>query len=97
MPPRGAVAWRGYVGPIFRSRISTCPRNAAPITSPNPPTPRLGLWRAACRQRLAYPSDWEGVHIGGAVMVTLMLQKPDFKADFDAVKTEIRKGLDLTP
>jgi hypothetical protein len=30
-------------------------------------------------------------------MVTLMLQKPEFKADFDAVKTEIRKGLELTP
>jgi hypothetical protein len=30
-------------------------------------------------------------------MVTLMLQKPEFKADFDAVKTEVRKGLGLAP
>jgi acid phosphatase (class A) len=46
---------------------------------------------------VAYPSDWEGGHIGGAVMVTLMMQKPEFKADFDAVKIEIRKGLGLAP
>jgi hypothetical protein len=30
-------------------------------------------------------------------MVTLMMQKPEFKADFDAVKIEIRKGLGLAP
>jgi hypothetical protein len=30
-------------------------------------------------------------------MVTLMMQKPEFRADFDAVKSEIRKGLGLTP
>jgi acid phosphatase (class A) len=46
---------------------------------------------------VAYPSDWEGGHIGGAVMVTLMMQKPEFRTDFDAVKTEIRKGLGLAP
>ena len=46
---------------------------------------------------VAYPSDWEGGHIGAAVMVTLMMQKPEFRADFDAVKGEIRKGLGLTP
>jgi acid phosphatase (class A) len=46
---------------------------------------------------VAYPSDWEGGHIGAAVMVTLMMQKPEFRADFDAVKSEIRKGLGLTP
>jgi hypothetical protein len=26
-----------------------------------------------------------------------MLQKPEFKADFDAVKVELRKGLGLAP
>jgi acid phosphatase (class A) len=44
---------------------------------------------------VAYPSDWEGGHIGAAVMVTLMMQKPEFRADFDVVKGEIRKGLGL--
>ncbi|HEY6256386.1 MAG TPA: phosphatase PAP2 family protein, partial [Xanthobacteraceae bacterium] len=38
---------------------------------------------------VAYPSDWEGGHIGATVMVTLMLQKPEFKADFEAVKAEV--------
>jgi acid phosphatase (class A) len=46
---------------------------------------------------VAYPSDWEGGHIGAAVMVTLMMQKPEFRSDFDAVKTELRKGLGLAP
>ena len=32
---RSALACAGYFGPIFRSRITTCPRNAAPITSAN--------------------------------------------------------------
>jgi acid phosphatase (class A) len=46
---------------------------------------------------VAYPSDWEGGHIGATVMVTLMLQKPEFKADFEATKAEVRKGLGLAP
>jgi acid phosphatase (class A) len=46
---------------------------------------------------LAYPSDCEGGRIGAAVMVTLMLQKPEFKADFEAVKAEIRRGIGLAP
>jgi acid phosphatase (class A) len=46
---------------------------------------------------VAYPADVEGGHIGAAVMVALMLQKPEFRVDFEAVKTEVRKGLGLTP
>jgi acid phosphatase (class A) len=46
---------------------------------------------------VAYPSDWEGGHIGATVMVTLMLQKPEFRADFEATKAEVRKGLGLAP
>ena len=46
---------------------------------------------------VAYPSDWEGGHIGATVMVTLMLQKPAFKTDFEATKAEVRKGLGLAP
>jgi acid phosphatase (class A) len=46
---------------------------------------------------VAYPSDWEAGHIGATVMVTLMLQKPEFKADFEATKAEVRKGLGLAP
>ena len=32
-------------------------------------------------------------HIGATVMVALMLQKPEFRAHFEAVKAEVRKGL----
>jgi acid phosphatase (class A) len=46
---------------------------------------------------VAYPSDWEAGHIGATVMITLMLQKPEFKADFEATKAEVRKGLGLAP
>ncbi len=46
---------------------------------------------------VAYPSDWEAGHIGATVMITLMLQKPAFKADFEATKAEVRKGLGLAP
>jgi len=45
----------------------------------------------------ASTNHWEAGHIGATVMVTLMLQKPEFKADFEATKTEIRKGLGLAP
>jgi hypothetical protein len=45
---------------------------------------------------VAYPSDWETAHIGATLMVALMMQKPEFRADFQAVKTEIRKDLGLS-
>jgi acid phosphatase (class A) len=46
---------------------------------------------------VAYPTDWETAHIGATLMVALMMQKPEFRADFQAVKTEVRKGLGLAP
>ena len=44
----------------------------------------------------AYPSDAEGGRITAALAVNQMLKNPEFRADFDAVKAEIRKGLGLT-
>jgi len=43
----------------------------------------------------AYPSDWEGGHITATLAVHEMLKNPAFRADFDAVKAEVRKGLGL--
>jgi acid phosphatase (class A) len=43
----------------------------------------------------AYPSDWEGGHIAAELAVNQMLKNPEFRADFDAVKAEIRKGLGM--
>ncbi len=43
----------------------------------------------------AYPSDAEGGRITAALAVNQMLKNPEFRADYDAVKAEIRKGLGL--
>jgi acid phosphatase (class A) len=44
----------------------------------------------------AYPSDWEGGHIAATLAVNQMLKNPEFRADFEAVKAEVRKGLGLS-
>jgi acid phosphatase (class A) len=44
----------------------------------------------------AYPSDWEGGHIAAELAVNQMMKNPEFRADFDAVKAEVRKGLGLS-
>ena len=44
----------------------------------------------------AYPSDFEGGHIAATLAVHEMLKNPAFRADFEAVKAEVRKGLGLT-
>ena len=46
---------------------------------------------------VAYPSDFETAQIGATLMLALMMQKPEFRADFEATKLEIRKGLGLAP
>jgi acid phosphatase (class A) len=43
----------------------------------------------------AYPSDWEGGHIAATLTVNQMMKNQEFRADFDAVKAEVRKGLGL--
>ena len=44
---------------------------------------------------VAYPSDIEGGRAVAMLLVALMLQKPEFRADFDAAKTELRNGINL--
>ena len=64
---------------------------------PLEPRNRRGFLGAATSLRtaagVAYPSDWTG----RTLMVGLMMQKPEFRADFEAIKTEVGKGLGLTP
>lgn len=43
----------------------------------------------------AYPSDAEGGHMAATLAVSQMIKNPEFRADFDAVKAELRKGLGL--
>jgi acid phosphatase (class A) len=91
-------------GPTYPSGHGTFGAEVALLLSMMVPEKRSELFARGWQygeQRIAsgvaYPSDWEGGHIGATVMVTLMLQKPAFRADFDAVKAEVRKGLGLTP
>lgn len=101
-PPANIAA--ASQSPTYPSGHSTFGAEAAFLLSMMVPEKKRELFArgwAYGEQRVAsgvaYPSDWEGGHVGGAVMVTLMMQKPEFKADFDAVKIEVRKGLGLTP
>jgi acid phosphatase (class A) len=91
-------------GPTYPSGHGTFGAEVALVLSMMVPEKRSELFARGWQygeQRIAsgvaYPSDWEGGHIGATVMVTLMLQKPEFKADYEAVKAEVRKGLGLAP
>jgi acid phosphatase (class A) len=100
-PPNIAAASQG---PTYPSGHGTFGAEVALLLSMMVPEKRSELfgrgWQYGEQRILsgvAYPSDWEAGHIGATVMVTLMLQKPEFKADFEAVKAEVRKGLGLAP
>ncbi|HEY4405987.1 MAG TPA: phosphatase PAP2 family protein [Xanthobacteraceae bacterium] len=100
-PPNIAAASQG---PTYPSGHGTFGAEVALLLSMMVPEKRSELFARGWQygeQRIlsgvAYPSDWEGGHIGATVMVTLMLQKPEFKADFEATKAEVRKGLGLAP
>jgi acid phosphatase (class A) len=100
-PPNIAAASKG---PTYPSGHGTFGAEVAILLSMMVPEKRSELFARGWQfgeQRImsgvAYPSDWEAGHIGATVMVTLMLQKPAFKADFEATKAEVRKGLGLTP
>jgi len=100
-PPQIAAASQG---PTYPSGHGTFGAEVALLLSMMVPEKRSELFARGWQygeQRIlsgvAYPSDWEAGHIGATVMVTLMLQKPEFRADFEAVKAEVRKGLGLTP
>src|SRR3984893_3100050 len=90
-------------GPTYPSGHGTFGAEVALLLSMMVPEKRSELFARGWQygeQRIlsgvAYPSDWEASHIGATVMVTLMLQKPEFRADFEAVKAEVGKGLGLT-
>jgi acid phosphatase (class A) len=100
-PPANIAA--ASQGPTYPSGHGTFGAQAAMLLAMMVPEKKAELFArgwAYGEQRIAsgvaYPSDWEGGHIGAAVMVTLMMQKSEFRADFEAVKSEIRKGLGLS-
>jgi acid phosphatase (class A) len=87
-------------GPTYPSGHSTTGAETALILGLMIPEKREALYERGWEYGIhrvtsgaAYPSDWEGAHITAALAVNQMLKNPDFRADFDAVKAEIRKGL----
>jgi acid phosphatase (class A) len=100
-PPNIAAASQG---PTYPSGHGTFGAEVAILLAMMVPERRSELFARGWQygeQRImsgvAYPSDWEAGHIGATVMVTLMLQKSEFKADFEATKAAVRKGLGLAP
>jgi acid phosphatase (class A) len=100
-PPSIAQASQG---PTYPSGHGTFGAEAAILLAMMVPEKRTELfargWQYGTQRMLsgvAYPSDLEAARIGASLMVALMLQKPEFRADFDAVKAEVRKGLGLAP
>jgi acid phosphatase (class A) len=102
VPPANIAA--ASQGPTYPSGHGTFGTQVAVMLSMMVPEKKAALfargWEYA-EQRVAsgvaYPTDMQTGQIGAVLMVALMMQKPEFKADFDAVKTEVRKGLGLEP
>jgi acid phosphatase (class A) len=101
-PPANIAA--ASQGPTYPSGHGTFGAQVAVLLSMMVPEKRAALFARGwdyAEQRVAsgvaYPTDMQTGQIGAVLMVALMLQKPEFKADFDAVRTEVRKGLGLEP
>ena len=90
-------------GPTYPSGHSTTGAEVALILGMMIPEKREALYERGWEFGInritsgaAYPSDFEGGHITATLAVNQMLKNPDFRADFDAVKAELRKGLGLS-
>jgi acid phosphatase (class A) len=86
-------------GATYPSGHSTTSFEVALILGTMLPSKRDALYERAYTYSLhrvtsgaAYPSDAEGGHITATLAVTEMMKKPEFRADFEAVKTELNKG-----
>jgi len=86
-------------GATYPSGHSTTSFEFALVLGTMLPSKRDALYERACNYSLhrvtsgaAYPSDAEGGHIAATLAVYAMMQKPAFKADFDAVKAELAAG-----
>ena len=90
-------------GPTYPSGHSTTGAETAILLSMIIPEKREALYERGWEYGInrvtsgaAYPSDWEGAHITATLAINQMLKNPDFRADFETVKAEIRKGLGLS-
>lgn len=93
---------KGSMGPTYPSGHSTTGAITAILLSQIVPEKRDALyergWEYGTNRVMsgaAYPSDWDAAHMIAELAVFQMMKNPDFRSDFQAVKAEIRKGLDL--
>jgi acid phosphatase (class A) len=90
------------MGPTFPSGHATFGTEVAILLSMAVPEKRTELFARGWQygdnrvmSGVAYPTDTETSRMMAPVILAAMMQKPEFKADFEAVKAEIRKGLNL--
>jgi acid phosphatase (class A) len=90
-------------GPTYPSGHSTSGAEVALILGMMVPEKREALYERGWEYGInritsgaAYPSDFEGGHIAATLAVNQMMKNPEFRADFDAAKAEVRKGLGLS-
>jgi acid phosphatase (class A) len=90
-------------GPTYPSGHSTTGAEVAILLGMMIPEKREALFQRGWEYGInrvtsgaAYPSDFEGAHITATLAINQMMKNPEFRADYDAVKAEVRKGLGLT-
>jgi acid phosphatase (class A) len=90
-------------GPTYPSGHSTTGAEVAILMSMMVPEKREALYERGWEfgvnrvtSGAAYPSDWEGAHITATLAVNQMMKNPEFRADYEMVKAEVRKGLGLS-
>lgn len=90
------------MGPTYPSGHSTTGALSGILLSQMVPEKRDALyargWEYGTNRVMsgaAYPSDWDAAHIIAELAVAQMMKNPDFQADFQQVKAEVRKGLGL--
>jgi acid phosphatase (class A) len=86
-------------GATYPSGHSTTAFEVALILGTMLPSKRDALYERAYTYSIhrvtsgaAYPSDAEGGHITATLAVYEMMKKPEFRADYEAVKAELNKG-----
>jgi len=89
-------------GATYPSGHSTTSFEVALILGTMLPSKRDALYERAYTYSIhrvtsgaAYPSDRWGGYITASLAINQMMKNPEFRADFDAVKTEVRKGLGM--
>ena len=89
-------------GPTYPSGHSTTAAEVALLMGMIVPEKRDALYERSdeyATHRItsgaAYPSDRWGGYITASLAINQMMKNPEFRADYDAVKAEVRKGLGL--